>query len=677
MGKKRHIGAGKKHIATEILVKIGRSVLLVFVIVAVITILMVRSVIMESKEKELTLESKAASYQLADFFDQYTRIVEQLAVNPEVYDVIQEADAKRRMPETEKMDTVRNNIISIAGTDPENIMAVWVGDIDSSMIVQSDGYVSEPGWDITGRAWFPGIASGRTSMTEPYVDASTGKLIITAAAPVYDKNSGEVIGAAGIDISLEHVCDLMSGYQIGENGYMILMSAEGIVIYHPNEDLRQTNLHESDISENVTAALDRQQETFLAYELSGTTGYGYMMGVGNTGYVVVSNLPYHEYYAKLIQMILIFAVVFLAGMALIIISIRRTAAGLAEPILSLNQTAQELADGNLEVSLVITSENEIGELGRSIQRTVERLKNYIVYIDEISETLSNLADGKLKVELKNDYVGEFHKVKEALQNISESMNTVMMGIHESAQQVSAGAGELANASQGLAEGAGTQAAAVEELVATSTTVSEQVKENQKEAEMSASETVKVTEMMGHSQRQMDQMMLAMSKINETSEQVVGIIGTIEEIADQTNLLSLNASIEAARAGEAGKGFAVVAGEIGKLADESSQAANTTRNLIGVSIEEIKKGNALANDVVASLREVVEAVDNVNEMIKSTAEKSVSQARSMDQIRQGVEEISQGIQDSSAMAEESSATSEELAAQAATLNELVQRFELNR
>ncbi len=170
-------------------------------------------------------------------------------------------------------------------------------------------------------------------------------------------------------------------------------------------------------------------------------------------------------------------------------------------------------------------------------------------------------------------------------------------------------------------------------------------------------------------------MEAVSKIHETSRQVVGIIQTIEEIADQTNLLSLNASIEAARAGEAGKGFAVVADEIGKLAMESSKAANMTRDLIGVSMEEIDRGSAIAKGVMTSLEESVQAVDNINGMIRKTAENAATQATNMDQIRMGIEEIARGVQDNSAAAQETSATSEQLASQAVVLNELVQRFEL--
>ena len=296
-------------------------------------------------------------------------------------------------------------------------------------------------------------------------------------------------------------------------------------------------------------------------------------------------------------------------------------------------------------------------------------------INEISDVLVQMADGNLVISLKHAYVGEFQKVKEALLHISESINDVMRNIKESSEQVSVGSNDLAKAAQGLAEGAEMQAAAIEELVATAVTVAEQVEENKNDAEQSAHHTNEVTVMMEDSQVQMNRMREAMDKIQEASNKVVGIIKTIEDIAEQTNLLSLNASIEAARAGEAGRGFAVVASEIGKLANESAQAVNTTRDLIGVSLDEIKNGNALVDDVVAFLSQAVEKIDEVNGMINKTAENAISQMQSMNQIRAGVEEMAQGIQDNSAMAEETSATSEELAAQADTLNDLVQMFRL--
>ena len=430
-----------------------------------------------------------------------------------------------------------------------------------------------------------------------------------------------------------------------------------------------------DITENVINAIENQSAELLKYTVNGESKFGYLTPIGDTGFVAISCLPSGEYYAAVVAAVLMLSLVFSIGFVFVIINVRRISAKIVSPLIELNETAEQLAEGNLDVTIDVSSKDEVGELGQSIEKTVNRLKEYIDYIDEISEVLANMANGKLAITLKHAYVGEFQKVKEALLHISDSMSSVMKNITETANQVSVGSDDLAKAAQGLAEGSETQAAAVEELLATATTVAEQVEENKNDSEKSACHTQEVTAMMEESQQQMHMMREAMNKIYTSSQQVVGIIKTIEDIAEQTNLLSLNASIEAARAGEAGRGFAVVAGEIGNLANESARAVNTTRELIGVSISEIEKGNALAKDVVDSLSQAVAKVEEVNEMIQKSAESAEIQMRSVAHIRDGVEEMSQSIQDNSAMAEETSATSEELAAQAVTLNELVQMFEV--
>lgn len=665
----------RKKIANEILQQIGGSVIFVFLLIAVVSICMVGWLIITSKEKELTQESNAAANQLTGFLEQYTKSTEQLSVNPEIKNVMQEITAGDDILQAEKMDTVMDNLIKIANTDKENVMAVWISDLDASALAQSDGFVSEEGWDITGRGWYGCITEKKTVLTEPYVDSSTGKLILSAASPVFDDATGEVLGAVGMDIALDHMTQIMSEYKIGRKGYMLLLSENGTFLYHPQTDIIQKNINDVNVSENVRNAIASKTDAFLKYKVDGLTKYGSLQCAGDTGYVVLSNMPMSEYYSILIIMVIALIIIFAAGIVMITLSIKKSAAKLTKPILELNHTAQQLADGNLDVDIHITSEDEIGELGSSFQKTVDRLKEYIAYIDETAQVLSQIADGKLRIDLKYDYVGEFQKIKTALLNISDSMNQVMVGINESAEQVSVGASELASASQMLAEGAQEQAASIEEISATTTTMADQVESSRKDAETSAQATAQAASMIEENQEKMKLMIDAMNKIQETSRQVVGIIQTIEEIASQTNLLSLNASIEAARAGEAGKGFAVVADEIGKLAQESSKAANNTRELIEISMEEINKGNAIANGAMDSLRESVSAVNNVNEMIQNTAGVAAIQAESMRQLQIGIEEITHSIQDNSAASQETSATSEELASQAELLNRMVQKFEL--
>lgn len=672
--KKRATGKKKQKIADEILVQIGGSVIFVFLLTAVIAIFMVGWLSISAKRTELTQESNAASNQLTGFLEQYTRSVEQLAVNPEIKQVLRETKAGDELSKAEKMDTVMQNLVQIANTDTENVMAAWVSDLDTSSLMQSDGFISGKDWDITGRGWYGCVENKETVLTEPYVDSSTGKMILSAAAPVID-DDGTALGAVGMDIALDHMTKIMEEYKIGRKGYMLLLSEKGTFLYHPQEDIIQKNITEVSISQNVIDAVTSKSNEFLSYKTSGSKKYGSLQQAGETGYMVLSNMPMSEYFEILIMMVIALIIVFAVGILLISVRIRKSAKNLTQPILELNQTAQRLAAGDLDVSLQITSENEIGELGESIQKTVDRLKEYITYIDETAEVLEQISAGKLNIHLKNDYVGEFQKIKTALLNISDSMNEVMLGINDSSEQVSVGASELASASQILAEGAEVQASSIEEITATTTTVVEQVADSRTKAEDSAKATEQAAQIIEQNQENMKQMMAAMDEIQKTSQKVVGIIQTIEDIASQTNLLSLNASIEAARAGEAGKGFAVVADEIGKLALESSKAASTTKELIEISMEEINKGNAIAVNTMNSLEKSVNAVDQVNGMIQESAETAAVQAENMKQLLAGIEEISRGIQDNSAASQETSATSEELASQAEILNKMVQKFEL--
>lgn len=667
----------KKKIADEILRQIGGSVIFVLLLIAAASIGMVGWLSITAKKTELTIESNAAANQLNGFLQQYIRTAKQLAVNPEIRSVLQETTGDVEMRNAQKIDTVLENLTEITDTDSENVMATWISDLDTSALIQSDGFVSEEGWDITGRGWYGCIETKQPILTEPYIDSSTEKLILSAAAPVIDDVTGEVLGAAGMDIALDHMTQLMSEYKIGKQGYVLLLSENGTYLYHPQNELIQKNVADSDISQNVINTLHSKDDLFLRYKADGVTKYGFLEHVEDTGYVVLSSMPLSEFYAVLLFMVVALIVLFAAGIVLVAFRIRKSAARLTKPILDLNQTAQQLADGNLDVELNIMSENEIGELGASFEKTVARLKKYIEYIDETAEVLAQLAEGKLSIRLHHDYEGEFQKIKNALFHISESMNQVMAGIHESSEHVSIGATELATASQALAYGAQAQAASVEQLTTTTDAVTEQVENSRSKAESSAKATAQAAAMIGENQENMRNMMIAMHNIHETSQKVVGIIQTIEEIASQTNLLSLNASIEAARAGEAGKGFAVVADEIGKLALESSKAASTTKELIEISMQEINKGNTIAEGAVSSLKESVNAISHVNEMIQESAENAAVQAENMEQLRSGIQEISHGIQDNSAASEETSATSEELASQADRLNKMLQRFELSQ
>lgn len=663
-----------KGIQFQIQSKIGVAVIVVMLAITVLVVALVYNLLIDANHTELQLDSEAVALQVEKYFTPFERMAEQVAIDKDVQKILTTTKAGQRMTNNTNYPTVLEKMVGVAALDTGNIQGVFVADIDSSASITSGGTISGEDYDVTTRAWFDCTKTGETVLTKPYIAASTGKTILSAVAPVFDE-SGTAVGAAGIDVAIDTVVNMMSDYTIGKEGYTMLLSSDGTFVYHPNSTLIDTKIQDMNITDNIGKAINAGASQIIGYKVNGEHKYGYIMPIGDTGFIALSCVPDSQYYSSLVRAVVLLVIFIVAGEAFIIFLIGRLSGKIVRPLIQLNDVATELAKGNLDVSIDVKTEDEVGELAVSIDKTVHRLKEYIDYIDEISQVLADMADGKLAINLKYAYVGEFQKVKDALNHISDSMTEVMTSIVEGANQVSVGSDDLAKAAQGMAENTETQAASIEELLATATTVAEQVKVNKDNSDKSAAYTNEVAQVMENSKSQMAQMREAMDKIQESSKQVVGVIKAIEDIASQTNLLSLNASIEAARAGDAGKGFAVVAGEIGGLANESANAVNTTRDLINVSLEEIEKGNTIVNDVITSLDNAVERVRIANGMIQDTAKTADTQMKSIDQIRDGIQDMSQVVQDNSAMAEETSATSEELAAQSVTLNELVQRFDL--
>ena len=346
---------------------------------------------------------------------------------------------------------------------------------------------------------------------------------------------------------------------------------------------------------------------------------------------------------------------------------------IAEPIIKVQDASSKLAQGDLKnITIEKMYPDEIGDMTDSFKEAIEMLKSYINDLDRV---LSNVADGNFNITTKEDFKGDFVALDNAISTITSSLSDTLGRINEASEQVALGAGQMAESAQSLAEGATDQAGSVEELTATIQNITETVIISSEKANQSYIDAQKFEEAAEKSNEDIKHLNSAMERINDTSKQIANIIAEIEDIASQTNLLSLNASIEAARAGEAGRGFAVVADQIGKLASDSANSAVNTKELIENSISEIEIGNEITVKATTAIESVINGIKTLASSTKEISDLSVSQAEAMKQLELGVEQISEVIQNNSAAAQETSATSEELSAQSENLEQLVRQFQL--
>ncbi|MDZ4829110.1 MAG: methyl-accepting chemotaxis protein [Phycisphaerae bacterium] len=288
-----------------------------------------------------------------------------------------------------------------------------------------------------------------------------------------------------------------------------------------------------------------------------------------------------------------------------------------------------------------------------------------------------IADGDLTgdgFDVRND--DELVELVHATNAMTERLRVVVAEVTSGARQIDLGAGHISSASQSLAEGAGRQAASIQQISASLQEMSNATKRSAEHAKQAndLADTSRRSAVAG--QDQVREMLDAMSQIRQSSDEIGKVIKLIDEIAFQTNLLALNAAVEAARAGEAGKGFAVVAEEVRHLAQRSAEAARGTATIIEQSSARAGRGSSLADRVAASLDQITASAGQVNGLLAEIAHSADEQARGIEQISFGVEELNAVTQSSAANSEELSATAQETAAQVASLSHIVEHFRVD-
>ena len=584
-------------------------------------------------------------------------------------------ETQRDTVQYEDMDVpaMRDYIKHTVGRNEAYPAGLYIALTDGSLYHAS--FVPGPEFDATAKSWYQdGLRSQDFILGDVYFDEDSQSYVVGASGVLTDRN-GRVRGVAAADVYLDSISKIVSGVRIEDTGGIFLVDTRtDTIIGH----------RDSTITGQALSELSGGMYAYAAEQIrQGKTGLTVYQGT----YVQVANVPDSDWTAVAyvsrgevlrelnsltVSMLVVAVLAVLALIFLVAVQVRRI---IGRPVRELSLAATRIAGGELDQTITYHSRDELGVLADDFNQVTLRLREYVIYINEISEKLREIASGNLAFTLENEYTGEFEKIKTALEEISRSLNDAMGQLRAASRDVAAGAEQVSNGAMTLSQGSTEQAAEVDTLVGHINAVSDSVHNVAQGAQRASGISREVKDGLLESSEKMQNMTQVIRRVSDKSSEIHQIVKTIEDIAFQTNILALNAAVEAARAGAAGKGFAVVADEVRSLASKSSEAAQRTTVLLNQTVESMDEGVQAAQDTADSVLKVVARAEEMEKLIDDIADYTRQQDEDAAQITHGIEQISAVVQSNVATSEASAAASEELASQAAMLRELVARFHL--
>ncbi|MBS4860877.1 methyl-accepting chemotaxis protein [Anaerotruncus colihominis] len=704
----------KMNLAAKLSIAIGGVLTVILAVLVVSTTLISSSAIRQGVSGELSAVCKSNAQQIQQVFTEATFTAQGLnnylewayqrgqtnpednkvSTNPDVAALCQSSIYQRTLSsigydaELFITETARNTVKNNAGIEGVGVMfepykfetgirdyAFYVNKENADSTLKPYGSYES----YSAEEWYDETVKTKQQVTTDSYDHE-GKQIISYSQPLIV--NGEVLGVIVVDIDI----NTFSSIDTVNEKYPTMWST----VYSDRGNIIWTSESADLIGKNVADFTPDQDELqMIKQNMAGTAEFQfgkaredgkkvscfyYPIQVGDQVWWSMTGVYDSDLQKTVSQAEIILIALSVAALLLVIFTVVFLLRRMLRPIGKMVQAADQIVAGNLDIQLDNKSDDEIGKLAHAF-RTMSRNLNDI--ISDIGYVLNEMANGNFRVHTKAEesYVGAYHDVLMSMRRINRTLSATLREINTAADQVSAGADQVSAGAQALSQGATEQASSVQELAATIAEVSHNVSSNAERAKEANDKAIAVSNEVSEGNQKMQQTLAAMGEIRGSSAEIAKIIKTIEDIAFQTNILSLNAAVEAARAGAAGKGFAVVADEVRNLAAKSAEAARTTTELIQSSLKAVEHGTESVDDTAQSLNSIVTSIQEITESVQHISTASNEQANAIDQITQGIDQISSVVQTNSATAEESAAASEELSGQAQTLKSLTGRFRL--